>query len=331
MGGFGQEDALKRDFLQGVVEKFPQTDLVGVSTFGPTKNIVGIKASWDILENSRTTAPFRGFNSPAKSRKLRVRETKDSTVLLQALSVPIDESVMAWARQPGGAESFEAAVAGEQKNLVDEVDRTKEWMVWQALSTGALSVAQEDVKMSLSYGIPSNNQFSASATWATSTTDIVGDLNSWKIAIQKESGVTATDVWMNPTTMGYLLTNDYVKDFLGDLYKTQIAQSGRVMKLLEMNLHVVNGNYDTDGAGTIGHVLADNKVVVTCGTGFTEFQVGTQAVPNDSGVGVTIQKGRYSYAYTQKDPVVNVVVVGENYLFVIKEVERVGFCADVTP
>jgi len=333
MSGYALNDALRREFLQGVIEKFPQTDLVGVTTFGGRggrgKPVMGLSAKWDVLERSRTTAPFRGYDSPSKSRKLRVRERKESTLFLQALNVPLSESVMEWIERPGGQSTAEQLIAGEQRNIYDEIDRTKEWMVWQALSTGAVAVAQDDVKASVDYGIPTANKtLAASAAWSTSTTDIPLDLNNWQIILTKASGVRVTDAWMNRTTMGYLISNDFVKDRLGDTYKDQIAKTGRVMMLNEINLHVVDGNYDA--AGTITDFIDDNKVVLTCGQNFTEFQIGTARIPEDTGNGAATVQGRYTYAYTQKDPVVHVVVVGENYLFVINEPERVGFCPDVT-
>ena len=85
---------------------------------------------------------------------------------------------------PGGGgdinASRERTIASEQADLKRGCELTIEWMCAQALS-GALTVSQDDLTLSVDYGVPAGNKktLTGDLRWGQADADVPGNIEAW--------------------------------------------------------------------------------------------------------------------------------------------------------
>jgi len=157
-------------------------------------------------------------------------------------------------------------------------DRATEWMRWQALLNGALTITYPDGgKIYVDYGYPSGHKLTASTLWSDTTNgDPVADVQTWAQKVADDSGFYGIHVHMNSKTFDYVMRNAKVKA----LVNFQAAGANSILRprrqdvidlfsSFNASVDIVlydNGFRDT-GASTspvgLTKYLPDGKVLVT--------------------------------------------------------------------
>ena len=84
-------------------------------------------------------------------------------------------------------------------------------MRMEALTTGTITVSGNGQSFTYDYGVPAENKKTVTTSWATTTTDIIGDINSY-VDQMKANGVNITRAVCNSSVAKYLRTNDAIKN-----------------------------------------------------------------------------------------------------------------------
>lgn len=332
MPSFGELDTLNYQVMTKTVGEFQHPNLVLTARF-PDEVIDGIQARWDVLKPSRQKAGFRVPNQAASKLDLMSVDTKSATCLLMNLEKALDEGALGWLREPGTAEqnNARALITREQADLEARIAYTVEWAVSQALS-GSLTVTVGGVNRTIDYGVDATHKPTASASWATATTDIPDDVGAWAELIEKDSGYAAADAYVNRNTMAYIIKNTKVQNLLGQgTVREQVAESGYITHFMGLDWHVYNAGY-IDANGDFQRFVPDDTVVILPRENvFGRLQLGSQMIPVGSGSNDLVKVfGAFSYAVVQTNPPGVNLYVGKNFLPVLTLPDAVVY-ADVTP
>lgn len=326
----GSIEALDYKVLTGTLSNFKHPELLGLSLF-PAVTIEGNVAQWDVYSPSRVTGNFRVPGAPATKVDMVKVASRTAALAPVLLEKTLDDLALSWLRtgdeSAGG--SARAKITREQADLDRVLSYTKEYCLWKAL-TGTLAVNQNDVKFTVDYGLRATHKPTAAASWATSSTDIIGDLKAWKALVSADCGYTPTDAYCNESVMDYLMGNDDVSNFLGEgALREQVGQSGYITRFMGLTWHVYGAGY-IDAAGNFQKFIADDRlIIIAAGAPFGAMVSGSQEIP--AGFSETRRvSGKFAYSAVETNPPGVQLFVGENFLPVIYVPDAI-VAADVTP
>jgi len=323
-------EVLDYKVLTQTLSNFKHPELLGVSLF-PRTTVEGNVAAWDVYAPSRVTGNFRAPGAPATKVDLVKVASRTATLAPVLLEKTLDDAALSWLRSGDAAagDGARAKITREEADLDAVLEYTREYTAWKALS-GTLSVNQGDVKFTVDYGLRATHKPTASASWATASTDVIGDIRAWKALIAADSGYAASDAYCNESVMDYLMGNDDVEAFLGEgSLREQVAESGYITRFMGLNWHVYDAGY-VDGSGTFQKFVGDDKLfVVAAGAPFGAHLSGSQEIP--AGFSATRRVyGKFAYSAVESNPPGVRIFVGENFLPVIYIPDAI-VAADVTP
>jgi len=327
---FGELEILHHKVLTRTVVDFTHDELLGNQLL-PEEHVEGITAQWDILSPTRQKGAFRVPGEPATRVELEKVGSRTATCILMLLEKALDEATLAWLRLAGEQDvaSARARITAEQAELARRIQLAREWAVWQALS-GTLTIDQDNLKLTVDYGLDATHTPTAAASWALTDTDIPADVRAWKKLVAQDSGYVAGEAFVNEGVMENMVKNDTVKAVIGETsLKEQLAREGYITRFMGLNWHVYDAGY-LDASGTFHTFIPDDTVIILPSQKvYGRMQVGTQEVPTGFSETVRVY-GRYSYAVTQSNPPGVNLYVGENFLPVVTLPGAI-VCADVTP
>lgn len=325
MPSYGEFSALKSKTMTEIVKRFPRPNLIGATIF-PESPISTKVASWDVVTGTRSMARYVSPSSEAPVSELTARVRKSCELGTIKEKKTIDEMTKNFIDRPGefNVPYGEQAIADELEALDRKVENRRELSRWLALTTGTLAIKQDDppVQFLVDYGMTGTHKVTASTLWTDAANSTpFSDLLAWKQLIERDSWVTPTDVYMNSTTMDYIMKNtkeiqELLKYTIGD----QFAKEGVLARLAGMNLHVYDVSYK-DKTNTVKYFIPDGKVIVVAKSGLGKTFVGPTDIPSD-GSSATKVIGKFSYSWATKDPVDTWVLVGVSELPVIQNPDQ---------
>lgn len=321
---------LGHETMTAVVEEFKEPNHQLVELFPPTL-IEGDTAEWDIYKASRGIGEFNVRNAPSKPVKLSPKGHKTAQCFKAFDHKRLGADTLANLRAPGMKErAARAHITREQLDLFRKHARMREYCRAQAL-TGTLTVNQDDVKITVNYGLSASHKPTAAASWATATTDIPGDVATWKKLVAKDSGRAAARAYCNSSVMAYMLANDNVKELLGDgAYKAQVGKDGHITRFMGLGWRVYDDGY-LNGSGTFVPFISDDKLIITPEPGeWGSMQVGGTKIPSDDGSELVDVQAPYAYVELTKDPAGVKLLQGDIFLPVLPIPDSIVY-ADVTP
>jgi len=181
-------------------------------------------------------------------------------------------------------------------------------------------------------------------TWATNTTDIVGDMIAIHQLAVQTTGRPLRHAIYGANILNYLLNNDKVKELINNnpSLSSQAASGGIPQGLFGLTWWPGYMGFFRDDAGTAQVPIGGDIIAFLPepSSDWYEIVEGTEPVPM-AGFGVASdlstllanvepRQGQYTYAYGQMDPVGAKMVYGDTFLPVLKSPESV-FIADVVP
>lgn len=183
-----------------------------------------------------------------------------------------------------------------------------------------------------------------SASWATASTDIVGQVNAIKAAVLRKNGYALKHAYYGENILGYLLANDSVQAAMNSHPGLAAAfMQGQVADgFLGMKWHPMDGAFFDDENGDTQAWWPADQVVFTPDPSPEWYEVmeGSHPVPaslgNVSADGVAAlgdireATGMYSYAAITHNPVGIDQFFGDTFLPILKVPASIAI-ADVTP
>ena len=192
-----------RTMLPAVLQmKRPRT--FGLDTFFPaTRQFPSKYVDIDIYSRNRKMAPFV---SPVLEGKVMDRLGKTTNSYAPPYIKPKRPTVAGdlLVAQPGEAIYSPGITVGQRAlqllmqdlmDLDDAVTRREEWMAWQALTTGKITVVGDGVNDLIDFGLKSSHLITLDDTtgkelWTNPDSNLTGYITAWCRLVSQDSGVT---------------------------------------------------------------------------------------------------------------------------------------------
>lgn len=103
-----------------------------------------------------------------------------------------------------------------------------------ALVNGSVTINENGVQATVSFGRSGTHSVTAAASWATSTTDIVADMMTWRDVYVASNGVRPGRMAFSTKVLGYIMRNEKFRQLLGTTLGTPgIVSEAAVRSVLE--------------------------------------------------------------------------------------------------
>lgn len=198
---------------------------------------------------------------------------------------------------------------------------------------GNLLPSSSNAVIDINYSIPSANVITAGASWATATTDIIGDLITLQQLALKTSGYPIAHALYGSSVLKYLMTNTNCRDLIVRNVALNNGIINDAVGGLVFSLGGITwwpgylGFFEDDNGTDQTQITGDNIVFMPEPSpdwyGLIE---GTSPVASSAAGGdpmaalksITEQQGMFQYATIQTDPVGVKMVYGDNFFPDIK-------------
>ena len=293
-------------FVQGLT--FPQYDLVNMI---PKARTDAETFSWDILyPHSEIDTNFVDQRGAARRADHMTREKKTASLYTDFWFKTLNAGEIANRRRLGSNERDDGGqqyIDAETTELADRFGAYKtQYMIARAL-TGTLNFQVNGVAKTFDYEVPAGNKPTAAVTWATTTTNIIADLTTWRRLVSTATGKEVKFALCNQATMNYVLRNDDVVNLVGKTdYAVAAAKSARYYDLLGLTWIVIDERYGGSGATTFNtQFILDDKLILI--PPMTEDWIclyeGLSRYPNAALNGFEEKFGPVSWTRSQDSPV----------------------------
>lgn len=334
--GLGELSILSHVSLTAAVQEFKYGPADELATFfcpNPQPTDGGDSFKYDVLKADRDMAAPTVAGAPSKRVALQAVDQKSGRCIHVKEHKALDGDTLANLRQAGNRrrEVAQRKIGQELMLLQRRSARLRNYAVAQML-TGTLAISEDDVKASIDYDVDSTHKPTASASWATSGTDIPTDIRTWKRLVMKDSGYTPTHAWCNEGVMAYLMANTAVKEYLGTgAYKAQIGATGQITEFMGLTWHVYDLGYIPSG-GSFTRYIADDKVVLTPDPDgqWCNLQEGSTMIHPYGETDLVEAFGKHAYSLFKDDPAGVQIHTGDVFFPCLYIPDAVVY-ADVTP
>ncbi len=162
-----------------------------------------------------------------------------------------------------GVEMMKDRIAREQKDMRGKHDRTLEFWAVNALKGKIYDTDLTTVLVD--YNIDATHQPVLTGTdlFTDAASNPVASIRAWKKLIEDDSGAVITGwiAYCGAGVMDALLANQAVRELLKYDKGSQIAESGRIQRLAEVELEEYNGSY-IDGSGTRQRFIGNGEFLL---------------------------------------------------------------------
>jgi hypothetical protein len=157
-------------------------------------------------------------------------------------------------RQLGGkvaVESMKTRIAREQKDMRGKADRTMEFWAVNALKGQILDSDLSTVLIDYNVDATHKPTLTGSDLWTDAASHPVNKIRELKTLIEDDSSAEIIEwvAFLGSGVMNALLIHDEVKDLLKTDKGSQMAETGRIQRLAEVELNEYNGSF-IDDTGT---------------------------------------------------------------------------------
>lgn len=163
---------------------------------------------------------YRGFDTEANIAK------RQGTRRIRGRIPPISEKIVLGeetrlrleAARSGNNDRIIEAIFDDAANTARAVTARVVLAKGQLLETGKVTLSENGVETEADFGVPGGHFVTAGASWATSTTSIVADLQTWQTTYREaNNGLNPGGIIVSSKVLGYMLLNDEFRSLMASL------------------------------------------------------------------------------------------------------------------
>lgn len=288
-------------------------------------------ASWDEVTRTRRRAPYGVRGAPAQRMDLLTRARRSCSVADIFISKALTGEQLEYLRKYGteDVEGARAMINEELEDMVDLIHNTREHACYSVLrgsfsadqSASTTAVKHKGAVFTLTFNVTT---MTASNSWASASTNIYTDELTAIENKGAELGSPITRAIHERTIADNLLKNTEVKSFLGESYKTQLLNSGKITRVRGIDF-IGYDTGDDDGGSWAKYITDPTEVLFLPGDNknFRLFEADTLIPTPDGNDLMRVTPGIYSYADITKNPAGIELFVGYRFLPVNLYPERI--------
>lgn len=234
-----------------------------------------------------------------------------------------------WLRREGtlASKRAEEHVTRELQDLVDRVERFKEYCIWRGMFTGFINIDEPDVKAQVDYGIAATHRpvLAAGEKWdytetidgiLTYTAPVREQINAFKRLTTRDGQAQITDAYANNFTLDVLMRNmAFSGNLISDRQKDALQKENRIPGLWGITWHEYDLGYEIEDSidpvlNTFAPYIPDGVVVFVAPAGRPFEMLSGPCADFDAGPDRT---GRFSKTWIEPDPSARQGLVEENF------------------
>lgn len=244
---------------------------------------------FDVVHGRRDLAPM-GFpgDPPTRVDYSESFETKTATPPQIFLEDPIRANVLAAMRVPGRSpyltgsghqsdlsEAFLMHVAIKQRNMLDAIERRKEWLWAQVATTGAIDYTDSNGRrFKVDFGVPETNIFASTDKWdGAEQADPIFQLRELRRAYLEQNGMLPSVMLLGSAAADAFRANKFVQGWMKSagvqLLQLNMGQNENLVTPVA-NIPGMGtvwehaGTYPADNTGVATPYMPENALLLTC-------------------------------------------------------------------
>lgn len=254
-------------------------------------------------------ATFRQYDAPAQTAARPTVTRKSGELPAISRKIPLTEYNRLKQRANGG-ESIGGLVKRDAVRLTKSIDAKLEYCRAQALVGGALTISENGVSATVTFGRDSGMSVTAAVTHATASTDVLTDLLTWRNAYIDLNGEPPGVMVTGTTVLGYWLRNTGFRNYAypGGNAQTQLSPATLQQQFQDYGLPpIVICDRSVNLAGTSTKLLATDKVLFLPADGSelgaTLYGTTVEAIDADYDIEAVEAPGVVVGSWSTKDPI----------------------------
>lgn len=240
-------------------------------TLFPIQQQLGTELKW-IKGASNQPVGIRLSSFDAKSIRRDMEGIKEYSTKMPFFkeSVYIDEDMRQQlnnfidANKPAIVDRILSRIFDRNAKLIDATKITLERMRMEALTTGTITLSSNGQSYTYDYGVPATHKKTVGTSWADTSADIIGDIQSY-VDMMKAEGVTITRAICNSSVANNFKKNTAMKNaiyvFAGGTVDITTEVARRYIESETKVKIVVNDNVYVDEQGQSHKYVPDNTIV----------------------------------------------------------------------
>jgi len=328
------------------------------SLYSVTKRVSGNLAKYRKVSGTREVARMVQYGSPSKAAQQKGVTEETVRLLHSSEHVWHDPYTLIALQQLDNAAQQKLGqqeIARQTREFATRFTNLRTTAIASAFALGAiyfdsdgnLLPSSSGATYTVDMGIPAANKNQIGgiigASWATSTTDIAGDIQAIKRKALQTTGYPLRYAIYGLNVLNYLLGNDTIKELIPRSAAYNESALAGAIKNGFMGLDWIDGSnaFFVDSSGSVQQLVGDDTVIFLPEPSPDWYELIEGSVPIPSSINVSSDAttalrnitevyGMFSYATVKDDPTGIKQVAGDTFLPVIK-VPSAVFIADVTP
>jgi hypothetical protein len=274
---------------------------------------------WKDLNLLPVMASVQAFGAEAEQASREGVERVEGAIPTIKRKIPLTgRALVAMRREGAGDEAMVADILyNDLDNMIDAVHARVEALRIEALHSGKLVLAENGVKMTVDYGVPSAHQetLTGDDKWSNEKSSPIQCMQEWVQTIRAATGITPTRALTSSEVITHLMKNTEIRQLIyGDLGGARAITRAQLNELLvQMELPQLLA-YDemvrrqkADGTYETFRFLPSNKFILLPGEAVGETLLGpTEDAMLDADIETHEMAGIYAAVYreTMDPPVI---------------------------
>jgi hypothetical protein len=213
-----------------------------------------------------------------------------------------------------GSDQFVAGILGDAERMARAIAARFELARGDALVNGSITLAENGLVATVSYGRSGSHSVSAGTVWSNAAADIIADLMTWQATYVATNGVKPGRLVGSTAIQGYLLKNTAIRAYVGSLAGSPamvtVDQAQSVLAAFGLPpFETYDVQVNVNGAAT--RVVAADKLLMLPapangpdGTELGATLLGTTAESLEPGYGLSgVEAGIVAGSYRTEDPI----------------------------
>lgn len=294
-----QLTGVARAAFRAFVEQYQVSNLLPIEAYRGLDFTYG-----DVAGALPAAAVYRAFDTESSVGEIPAGSSKSGKLPPISQRHPVGEyqQLKMYGDNDGIGEAFEQRAIRSAQAIGARVILA----AYQALATGSVSIVENGMNFSVNYGRTAGLTANAATAWSTiATADPITDLETLRAIYKRPIG----RVVLSRQAMNYLQTNtNIIKLVLGrgsDLVpRVSVADVQSVFSDYDLGQIVVNEETVTDTSGSVGAVVAADKVLILPAggsVGSTKVGIPVEAIEDDNGIASSERAGLFAGALARHD------------------------------
>lgn len=322
--------------LAGLPQNVLPPGLLGGTT---TRPVSGNTGTYIRSEGTQKTAKHVAYGGASRPRTISGISEQPVILLSPRENIGLKFTDLANLNSPDGTRQRmgEWEVARQVREATQYLQNLRTASVFSLFGLGHIYIGPDGDLLHSSSGAvididPGIRTGTAAVTWATNTTDIIGDFISINAQAVQYTGRPFRHAIYGSNILKYLLNNDKTKELIN---RSPAGQDAAMQSLIPNGFAGLQWwpGYDAfyrDDSGTVRTLVGADDIIFMpeVSTDWFEFCEGTNPVPtagfgaaadmSDLIANAEMRQGIYTYAYGQMDPLGGTMIYGDTFLPVIK-------------